>query len=377
MDVIIKAFQTYYKLPEYLNTECDWIQWTKNIEFGSSENLMCKTSKIEENTRQILLESNNSFKNLLITLIKYHIKQNTLKNFNNPVEYEDSYKIILDLAKDKQLQDLFDFSIYDHWPITFIYPEIIYITQFIDHIFKALYEIFKALNKASIKSYNILEERKPTKLINEKNNLEQQHKQLSLLITNAVQQKSTQEIINKLTNEQNLIKKQIRIIDDKIINKKLQEITNRIDKNIILGDKFINGFVYNIDIIIYLTFINTETIPIELFDSLNLQLNISNTNFLLFLLNKFNNIIRHNKICYITKAELEEFDQLQSELQDKNKKTPNKFQEFKTLLTSTTVSPSHKLSAFFTRFIQLSDPLGESILYSIIQKLGFGTRLFF
>lgn len=374
MDIIIKAFQTYYKLPEYLSTECDWIQWTKNIEMGSSENLMCKTSKIEENARKILLESNKSFEQLLITLIKYHISQGTLKNFNNPVEYEDSYKIILDLAKDKQLQNIFDFSIYDHWSITFIYPEVIYITQFIDHIFKTLHIIFKALNKASLKSYKILEERQPTKLIEEKKQLEQQHKQLSFLITNAIKNTVSQDTVNKLVNEQNLIKNKINELDNKIINKKLQEITNRIDKNIILGDKFINGFVYNIDIIIYLALLNTESIPIELLDSLNQQLNISNTNFLLFLLNKFNNIIKHNKICYITKTDLEEFDQLQ---QDNQKNKSSKFIEFKTLLTSKTVSTSHKLSIVLTKFIPLSDPLGESILYSIIQKLGFGSRLTF
>jgi hypothetical protein len=365
MDIIIKAFQTYYKLPELLNTECDWVQWTRNIEFGSSENLMCKTSKVEENARRRLLETNKSFENLLVTLIQYHFEKGTIKKFTEIVEYEDSYKIILDLAKDKQLQNLFDFSIYDHWPITYVYPEVIYITQFLNHIFKTLYSIFKALNKASIKSYNILESRKPTKLIEERDLLEQQYKQLSSSITDAVQK----DYIDKLIAEQNALKNKINDIENKIIDKKLKKLKNRIDQNLILGDKFINGFVYNTDIITYLIFLNTETIPIELFDRLNTQLKIPNSNFLLFLLTKFNNVIKQNKICYLTKSDIEEFE--------KGANVFSKGEELKTLLTSQTISPTHKISALFTKFIQLSDPLGESILYSIIQKLGFGSKLSF
>lgn len=369
MDIIIKAFQTYYKLPELLSTECDWVQWTNNIEIGSSENLMCPSSKLEENAKKILLETNKSFENLLITLIKYHFEKGTIKNFNNPVEYEDSYNLILDLAKDKQLQNLYNFSLYDHWPVkTYIYSEVIYISQFVDHVFKTLYSIFRSLNKASIKSYNILEKRKPTKLINEKTDLEKQHEQLLFLITNAIQGTTPNDTINKLVIQQNLIKSKIQDLDNKIVDYKLKELTNRIDQNIVLGDKYINGFVYNIDIIIYLAFINTETIPIELFDRINTQLKITNSKFITFLISKFHNVIKNNKICYINKSDIEEFEKQQ---------ISSKAEQLKSLLTSKTVSSSHKLQALLTKFIPLSDPLAESILYSIIQKLGFGNRLSF
>ena len=75
----------------------------------------------------------------------------------------------------------------------------------------------------------------------------------------------------------------------------------------ILGDKYMNGFVFNIDIITYLLFLNTETIPLELFGKLNRQLNVQNTKFLIFLIDKYKNIIKQNKICYITPTVLDEF----------------------------------------------------------------------
>lgn len=368
MDIIIKSFQTYYKLPELLSTECDWIQWTNNIESKSYENIMCPKSKLEENARIILLESNKSFENLLITLLKYHFEKNTIKNFNDTVEYEDAYQIINDVAKDKKLQSIFDFSIYNHWSTDSIYPEVIYIAQFFDHIFKTLHFIFKALNKASIKSYNILEKRKPIKLINEKKQLENKYTLLSTNISNAIKNNYNNEYINKLITEQNILQNTIQELDRKIIDKKLEEITNRIDKNLVLGEKFINGFVYNTDIILYLIFLNTTTIPIELINTLNTQLKISNPNFITFLIKKFNNIIKGTKICYLTKSDMEEFEKLP---------ITSKTEEIKILLASKTIPPSHKLKILLTKFIPLSDPLGESILYSIIQKLGFGSRMTF
>jgi hypothetical protein len=140
MDILIKSFQTYYKLPEYLNTECDWVQWTQNIELDSSENLMCQTSTLERNTRNKLLESNKSFENLLVTLIQFHFQKNTIQQFNNPVEYVDSYNIALELANSNKLQNLYDFSIYTFktkstlikTTVPIMYPEIIYIVQFLN-----------------------------------------------------------------------------------------------------------------------------------------------------------------------------------------------------------------------------------------------------
>lgn len=392
MDILIKAFQTYYKLPEYLNTECDLIQWTKNIDQGSSENLMCPISTLEKNTRNKLLESNKSFENLLVTLIKYHFDKGTIRQYTNPVEYEDSYELARNLAIDKQLQNLYDFSIYLDYLSgkiysNYMFPEVIYIIQFLDHIFKGIHKIFKALNKASIKSYNLLESQKPTKLINKKIELENQHKKISLFITESIQKSQPDNIINKLVSEQNLLKTQIQELDNKITDLNLKEITNRIDKNLTLGDKYINTFVFNMDIITYLLFLNTETIPIELFNTLNKQLKIKNTNFLTFLLQKFKYIIKENKICYITPIILEEFKTFEQNIKTQNIQMQNILpspisptsptEQLTSLITSKTVSPKHKIEILFTNFIKLSEPLGQSILYSIIQKLGFGSKLDF
>jgi hypothetical protein len=386
MDILIKSFQTYYKLPEYLSTECDWIQWTQNIDQGSSENLMCQTSTLERNTRNKLLESNKSFEKLLVTLIQFHFQKNTIQNFNNPVEYEDAYNLTFQLAYQGQLQELYDFSIYRQLyksksslikqTIPSMYPEVIYIVQFIDHIFKHLHSTFKSLNKASIKSYTLLESKKPTKLINEKTKLEKKHKELSLLITDSIQQSQKDEVINKLVTEQNTLKSKIQELDNKITDINLKEITNRIDKNLTLGDKFMNGFVFNTDIITYLLFLNTETIPLELFGTLNRQLNIQNTKFLIFLIDKFTNIIKDKTICYITSSVLDEFKTFEQKTLD-NKQAISPTEQLTTLFTSKTVSPKHKIEILFTNFIKLSEPLGQSILYSIIQKLGFGSRLTF
>jgi hypothetical protein len=384
MDILIKSFQTYYKLPEYLNTECDWIQWTQNIDQGSSENLMCQTSTLEKNTRNKLLESNKSFENLLITLIKFHFQKNTIQNFNNPVEYEDSYKIALELANNNELQNIYDFSVYKFKSkstlikssIPTMYPEVIYIVQFLDNIFKNLHSTFKSLNKASIKSYTLLESKKPTDLINKKKQLEKKHKELSLLITNSIQQSQPDEIINKLVTEQNELKTKIQELDNKISDINLKEISNRIDKNLILGDKYMNGFVFNIDIITYLLFLNTVTIPLELFGTLNRQLNVQNTKFLIFLIDKYNNVIKQNRICYITPSVIDEFKIFEQKMSN-SQQAVSPTEQLTTLLTSKTVSPKHKIEILFTNFIKLSEPLGQSILYSIIQKLGFGNRLSF
>lgn len=383
MDILIKSFQTYYKLPEYLNTECDFVQWTQNIDKGSSENLMCQTSILERNTRNKLLESNKSFENLIITLLKFHFEKGTIKNFNNPVEYEDSFRIALGLAQNKELQNIYDFSIYNFKTkstlmksnIPFMYPEVIYIVQFLDHIFKNLHSIFKSLNKATIKSYTLLESKKPTNLINQKTQLEKKHKELSLLITESIQQSKKDEIINKLVDEQNTLKTKIQELDNKITDINLKEITNRIDKNLTLGDKYMNGFVFNVDIITYLIFLNTETIPLELFGKLNRQLNVQNTKFLIFLINKYTNIIKERKVCYITPIIIEEFKIFEQKTSNQEATSPT--EQLTTLLTSKTVSPKHKIEILFTNFIKLSEPLGQSILYSIIQKLGFGNRLSF
>lgn len=383
MDILIKSFQTYYKLPEYLNTECDFVQWTQNIDKGSSENLMCQTSTLERNTRNKLLESNKSFENLIITLLKFHFEKGTIKNFNNPVEYEDSFRIALGLAQNKELQNIYDFSIYNFKTkstlmksnIPFMYPEVIYIVQFLDHIFKNLHSIFKSLNKATIKSYTLLESKKPTNLINQKRQLEKKHKELSLLITESIQQSKKDEIINKLVDEQNTLKTKIQELDNKITDINLKEITNRIDKNLTLGDKYMNGFVFNVDIITYLIFLNTETIPLELFGKLNRQLNVQNTKFLIFLINKYTNIIKERKVCYITPIIIEEFKIFEQKTSNQEATSPT--EQLTTLLTSKTVSPKHKIEILFTNFIKLSEPLGQSILYSIIQKLGFGNRLSF
>lgn len=383
MDILIKSFQTYYKLPEYLNTECDFVQWTQNIDKGSSENLMCQTSTLERNTRNKLLESNKSFENLIITLLKFHFEKGTIKNFNNPVEYEDSFRIALGLAQNKELQNIYDFSIYNFKTkstlmksnIPFMYPEVIYIVQFLDHIFKNLHSIFKSLNKATIKSYTLLESKKPTNLINQKTQLEKKHKELSLLITESIQQSKKDEIINKLVDEQNTLKTKIQELDNKITDINLKEITNRIDKNLTLGDKYMNGFVFNVDIITYLIFLNTETIPLELFGKLNRQLNVQNTKFLIFLINKYTNIIKERKVCYITPIIIEEFKIFEQKTSNQAATSPT--EQLTTLLTSKTVSPKHKIEILFTNFIKLSEPLGQSILYSIIQKLGFGNRLSF
>lgn len=385
MNILIKSFQSYYRLPEYLNTECDFVQWTQNLDKSeSSENIMCQTSTLERNTRNKLLESNKSFENLIITLIKYHFDKKTIQNFNNPVEYEDSFRLALGLAKSNELQDIYDFSIYNFktkstlmkTTIPFMYPEVIYIVQFLDHIFKNLHSLFKALNKATIKSYNLLESKKPTELINKKTQLEKKHKELSLLITEYIQQSQKDEIINKLVDEQNILKTKIQELDNKITDSNLKEITNRIDKNLTLGDKYMNGFVFNVDIITYLLFLNTETIPLELFGTLNRQLNVQNTKFLIFLIDKYTNIIKQNKVCYITSNVLDEFKTFEQKNPD-NKQTISPTEQLTTLITSKTVSPKHKIEILFTNFIKLSEPLGQSILYSIIQKLGFGNRLSF
>jgi hypothetical protein len=384
MDILIKSFQTYYKLPEYLNTECDFVQWSQNIDQGSSENLMCQTSTLEKNTRNKLLESNKSFENLIVTLIQFHFEKNTIQKFNNPVEYEDSYKIALELANNNELQNLYDFSIYKFKSkstlikssIPTMYPEVIYIVQFLDHIFKNLHSTFKSLNKASIKSYTLLESKKPTELINKKKQLEKKHKEISLLITDSIQKSQADEITNKLVTEQNNLKNKIQELDNKITDVNLKEISNRIDKNLILGDKYMNGFVFNIDIITYLLFLNTETIPLELFGTLNRQLNVQNTKFLIFLIDKYNNIIKQNKICYITSTILDEFKTFEKKMSD-GQQAVSPTEQLTTLLTSKTISPKHKIEIIFTNFIKLSEPLGQSILYSIIQKLGFGNRLSF
>lgn len=383
MDILIKSFQTYYKLPEYLNTECDFVQWTQNIDLGSSENLMCQTSTLERNTRNKLLESNKSFENLIITLLKFHFEKGTIQNFNNPVEYEDSFNIALQLANNNELQNIYDFSIYTFKTqstlikstIPVMYPEVIYIVQFLDHVFKNLHYIFKSLNKATIKSYTLLESKKPTELINKKTQLEKKHKELSLLITESIQQSQKDEIINKLVDEQNILKTKIQELDNKITDANLKEITNRIDKNLTLGDKYMNGFVFNVDIITYLSFLNTETIPLELFGKLNRQLNVQNTKFLIFLIDKYTNVIKQNKICYITPNVLEEFKKFEQKTSEQQ--TISSTEQVSTLLTSKTISPKHKIEILFTNFIKLSEPLGQSILYSIIQKLGFGNRLSF
>lgn len=376
MDIIIKTFQTYYKLPELMSTECDWVKWTKNIETGSSENLMCAYSSLEENSRKVLLETNQSFKNLITSIVKFHFKQNTIKNFNHVVEYEDAYELIADLAKNGELNDLFDFKIYDFWGISFVYPEVIYITQLIDYIFKTLQGVFKALNKASIKSYNILESRKPTELIHKKDIIQEKYNQISGIIDKAIANKEKSDTINKLINEQKTLKESITNLENEIINKEITNIQNRIDKNLVLGDKFMNGFVYNMDIVTYLIFINSDVIPSEMIPDLNKQLKISNTNFLTFILNKCPQLIRHSikhyEICYLKKQDIQEFDQ-------KIKKQTFKIdlEQITTLLRSKTVSPTHKFEALFTNYISLSDPLGQSILFGIIQKLGFGNRLSF
>ena len=384
MDILIKSFQTYYKLPEYLNTECDFVQWSQNIIKGSSENLMCQTSTLEKNTRNKLLESNKSFENLIVTLIQFHFEKNTIQKFNNPVEYEDSYKIALELANNNELQNLYDFSIYKFKSkstlikssIPTMYPEVIYIVQFLDHIFKNLHSTFKSLNKASIKSYTLLESKKPTELINKKKQLEKKHKEISLLITDSIQKSQADEITNKLVTEQNNLKNKIQELDNKITDVNLKEISNRIDKTLILGDKYMNGFVFNIDIITYLLFLNTDTIPLELFGKLNRQLNVQNTTFLIFLIDKYKNIIKQNEICYITPLLLDEFKTFEHKISS-NKSAVSPTEQLTTLLASKTVSPKHKIKILFTNFIKLSEPLAQSILYSIIQKLGFGNRLSF
>ena len=257
-----------------------------------------------------------------------------------------------------------------------MYPEVIYIVQFLDHIFKNLHSTFKSLNKASIKSYTLLESKKPTELINKKKQLEKKHKEISLLITDSIQKSQADEITNKLVTEQNNLKNKIQELDNKITDVNLKEISNRIDKNLILGDKYMNGFVFNIDIITYLLFLNTETIPLELFGTLNRQLNVQNTKFLIFLIDKYNNIIKQNKICYITSTVLDEFKTFEKKMSD-GQQAVSPTEQLTTLLTSKTISPKHKIEIIFTNFIKLSEPLGQSILYSIIQKLGFGNRLSF
>lgn len=383
MNILIKSFQTYYKLPEYLNTECDFVEWTQNIDRGSSENLMCQTSTLERNTRNKLLETNKSFENLIISLLKFHFEKGTIKNFNNPVEYEDSFNLALSLANNNELQNIYDFSIYTFKTkstliksiVPFMYPEVIYIVQFLDHIFKNLHSIFKSLNKATIKSYALLESKKPTELINKKTQLEKKHKELSLLITESIQKSQNEEIINKLVDEQNTLKIKIQELDNKITDINLKEIKNRIDKNLILGDKYMNKFVYNVDIITYLLFLNTETIPLELFGTLNRQLNVENTKFLIFLIDKYTHIIKESKICYITSNVIDEFKIFEQKTQNLKLISPSK--QLTTLITSKTISPKNKLEILFTNFIKLSEPLGQSILYNIIQKLGFGNRLSF
>lgn len=382
MNILIKSFQTYYKLPEYLNTECDFVQWTQNIDSRTSVNLMCQKSTFERNTRNKLLESNKSFENLIVTLLKFHFEKGTIKNFNNPVEYEDSFNLTLSLAQNNELQNIYDFSVYTFKTkstlikstVPFMYPEVIYIVQFLDHIFKNLHSVFKSLNKATIKSYSLLESKKPIELINKKTQLEKKHKELSLLITESIQTQKD-ENINKLVDEQNTLKTKIQELDNKITDINLKEIKNRIDKNLTLGDKYMNGFVFNVDIMTYLLFLNTETIPLELFGTLNRQLNVQNTKFLIFLIDKYTNIIKERKVCYITSSVLDEFKTF--EQKTSNQQTISPTEQLTTLITSKTVSPKHKLEILFTNFIKLSEPLGQSILYSIIQKLGFGNRLSF
>jgi hypothetical protein len=374
MDIIIKTFQTHYKLPELMSTECDWVKWSQDIETGSSENLMCKTSRLEENARRILLESNKSFENLIISIIKFHMKEGSIKNFNHVVEYEDSYEIILDLAIRGDLNDLYDFKIYEHWPINarIMYPEVIYITQLVDHIFSVFHGVFKALYKASMKSYDILEMRKPKKLLQQKEVLDNNYKNISNMIQDAIKNKND-KIINKLILEQKIIKDQLDKLEDEILKKNIENISNRIDKNLILGEKYINGFVYNIDILTYLIFVNSDVIPSKLIPELNIQLKITNVEFLTFLLKKYDKIIRysfkHYEICYLKKEDLLEFEK-----KEKSSKTAT-FEQMMTLLSAKSVKVSHKLEALFSNYIPLSDPLGEAILYSIIIKLGFGARI--
>ena len=158
----------------------------------------------------------------------------------------------------------------------------------------------------------------------------------------------------------------IQELDNKITDINLKEITNRIDKNLTLGDKYMNGFVFNVDIITYLIFLNTYTIPLELFGLLNRQLNVQNTKYLIFLIDKFGNIIKDNKICYITPVVLKEFEIFEQKLSPTTKpiillSSPKT--EFVTLLTSKTTSPKHKFETFIHQFISLSEPIGQSILY--------------
>jgi hypothetical protein len=309
MDIIIKSFQSFYKFDKYLNTEKD----------------------LGKNIYDILLESNITFGNLLITLIKFHFQKNTITNFNHSVEHVNAYNLVFQLANEQQLQNLFDFSIYFNLhkskstlikqTIPSMYPEVIYIVQFIDHIFIHLLNVFKLLNKATQKSNNIL-------------------------------------------------KLELNIDEKKIFN--------RIDNTLKPGDNYLNELVANIDIITYLIFLNTDTIPLELFGLLNRQLNIKNTKYLIFLINKFQNIIKDDKICYITPIVLNEF-QIFEKKQSPTTTSPtttSPIGEFVTLLTSKTTSPKHKIEAFIQQFIKLSEPIGQSILYSILLKLGFGARLF-
>ena len=174
------------------------------------------------------------------------------------------------------------------------------------------------------------------------------------------------------------MKNKIQELDNKITDVNLKEISNRIDKTLIIGDKYMNGFVFNIDIITYLLFLNTDTIPLELFGKLNRQLNVQNTTFLIFLIDKYKNIIKQNEICYITPLVLDDFKTFEHQISS-NKSAPavSLTEQLTTLLASKTVSSKHKIKILFTNFIKLSEPLGQSILYSIIQKLGFGNRLSF
>jgi hypothetical protein len=310
MDILIKSFQSFYKFHEYLKTE----------------------KELGQNILDILLKSNIAFENLLITLIKFHFQKNTITNFNHPVEHEDAYNLAFQLANEQQLQNLFDFSIYFKLykskstlikqTIPSMYPEVIYIVQFIDHIFIHLLNVFKSLNKATQKSNNLL----------------------------------------KLELD----------IDEK-------KITNRIDNTLKPGDNYLNELVANIDIITYLIFLNTYTIPLELFGLLNRQLNVQNTKYLIFLIDKFGNIIKDNKICYITPVVLKEFEIFEQKLSPTTKpiillSSPKT--EFVTLLTSKTTSPKHKFETFIHQFISLSEPIGQSILYGILIKLGAIKRSF-
>lgn len=253
MDILINSFQTYYKLPE----------------------------------------TNKSFENLLVTLLQFHFEKNTIKNFNNPVEHEDSFTIALELAKNKKLENIYNFSLYSNYYVTFMYPEVIYIVQFLDHIFKHLLIVFKSLHKAN-RRRSILELKSPDK-----------------------------KYINKI-------------------------------------------FETNIDIITYLIFLNTDTIPLDLFGTLNRQLKIKNTKYLIFLIDKFINVIKDDKICYITPIVTNEFAIFE---QKESPITTSPIKEFTTLLTSKTISPKHKLQAFIHNFIKLSEPIGQDILLSIIMKL--------